>query len=55
LKIANDILKRHPNHGETLSMKAMILSYTNADKEQYFSLAKQVNYCKKDIVIIFKK
>lgn len=42
IKVANDILKKHPDHGETLSMKAMILSYTpNGRTAEVLDIAKQ--------------
>lgn len=42
IKVADEILKKHPNHGETLSMKAMVLSYTSAPKPEVLDIARQV-------------
>ncbi|KAF4733451.1 N-alpha-acetyltransferase 15, NatA auxiliary subunit, partial [Perkinsus olseni] len=42
IKCADQILKKNPKHGETVCMKALILSYVNPeDKKEAYDLVKQ--------------
>eukprot|EP00505_MAST-04D_sp_SCG-Rhode-Island_P003456 Stramenopile-MAST_4_protein_3456 len=41
IKLADQVLKRHPNHGETLAMKGLVIGVGLKDKEQGMTLCKQ--------------
>ena len=42
LKIADQILKKHPNHGETLSMKGLLTANLGPEKkEEAYDLVRQ--------------
>lgn len=46
IKCADQILKKNPKHGETVCMKALILSYVNPDdKKEAYELVKQGLFC----------